>query len=346
MRNNIALITGITGQTGSYVCELLLERGFEVHGIVRRSSSISRARIDHLTKSNPAKHPRIHLHYADFGDPTTLRRIILGLRPQYIFHLAGQSHVGLSFLIPESTCREITSATLTLLEICRDLDEPPHFYHASSSEVFGIPHQFPQTESTPFRPVNPYGCAKAFATNICQVYRSAYSLPVSNGILYNHESPRRGENFITRKICIAAASHAHGSTDVIDVGNLDSARDWGYALEYAEAILRISFHSEPSDYIIATGIPTTVRQFAIYAYRSLGIDLRFDGIGESESAYNSTTGQKLLAVNPSLYRPVDTSMLVGDSTKAKTLLGWIPEFSAEQLACLMADAEFKRMSTL
>src|SRR6478736_10382513 len=216
-----ALISGITGQDGSYLAELLLEKGYAVHGLVRRSSQFNRARIEHLRREGKP----LELHYADLSDQTTLRRIITKIRPDEFYHLAGQSHVGLSFEIPESTVAETAVATLSLLEICRDLDSPPRFFHAASSELFGVPVNFPQTEETPVRPVNPYGCAKAFAANLCRVYREAHGMFVVNGILYNHESPRRGENFVTRKISTSAARIKAGLQDCLWLGNLSSGRD-------------------------------------------------------------------------------------------------------------------------
>ena len=342
--NPKALITGVAGQTGSYLAEVLLAKGYEVHGIVRRSSNLQRLRIDHLKNNyTNGSDSLFRLHYADLADTTTIRRIIVGLNPDYIYHLAGQSHVGLSFIIPESTCRDINAPTLALLEICKDLESPPRFYHASSAEVFGRPCEYPQTENTPFQPVSPYGCAKAFATHICQVYRSAYSLPVSNGILYNHESPRRAENFVTRKLCLAAASHALGSLETVEVGNLDSSRDWGYALEYAQGIVRMMEYPESTDFVLASGRLTTVREFAHSAYRSLGINLEFVGHGTDEYALNSDTGQILLKVNPNLYRPIDSTSLVGDASKARLLLEWLPQYSALDLAQYMATYEYNSL---
>jgi len=342
--NPKALITGVAGQTGSYLAEVLLAKGYEVHGIVRRSSNLQRLRIDHLQNNySSGSDSSFRLHYADLADTTTIRRIIVALKPDYIYHLAGQSHVGLSFIIPESTCRDITSPTLALLEICKDLESPPRLYHASSAEVFGKPSEYPQTENTPFQPVSPYGCAKAFATQICQVYRSAYSLPVSNGILYNHESPRRAENFVTRKLCLAAASHAHGSLKTVEVGNLDSSRDWGYALEYAQGIVRMMEYPESTDFLLASGRLTTVREFALSAYRALGISLEFIGHGSDEYALNSDTGEILLKVNPQLYRPIDSASLFGDASKARLLLDWLPQYSALDLAQYMATCEYNSL---
>src|SRR5688572_24201567 len=253
MSQPIAFITGITGQDGSYLAELLLEKGYMVHGLVRRASMFNRSRVDPLRDSPAGKEGRFLLHYGELNDMTSLRRLLGKIKPTEVYHLAGQSHVGLSFEIPEATCHENAMSTLGLLEILRDLNYGVRLYHAASSEIFGAPKQAPQTEDTPFNPVNPYGCAKAFATHICRVYRKSYGLFVSNGIAYNHESPRRGENFVTRKITRAAARVKLGLQEKLSLGNLDSKRDWGYAKEYVEAMWLMLQEDEPADYILATG---------------------------------------------------------------------------------------------
>jgi GDPmannose 4,6-dehydratase len=333
----VALISGITGQDGSYLAELLLEKGYAVHGLVRRSSQFNRARIEHLRKDG--KH--LELHYADLGDQTTLRRIFTKVRPDEFYHLAGQSHVGLSFEIPESTVAETAVATLSLLEICRDLEKLPRFFHAASSEVFGVPTHFPQTEETPFRPVNPYGCAKAFAANLCSVYREAHNMFVVNGILYNHESPRRGESFVTRKIATTVARISKGSDEVLELGNLDSERDWGYAPQFVDAIWRTLQQTKADDYVIATGTSTTVRDFATAAFQEAGIELEFSGQGENEQAIDSKSGKPLLRVNPKFFRAVDSHQLLGDPTKAKQILDWIPNISGIKVAELLTRAEIE-----
>src|SRR3954469_3275579 len=279
-----ALITGITGQDGSYLAELLLEKGYTVYGIVRRASMFNRSRIEHL-RADPAIYgQRLFLEYADLHDATTLRRLIKRVRPDEIYHLAGQSHVGLSFEIPESTCDDVAKGTLTLLEICRDQDYPVRFYHASSSEVFGKPDQVPQTETTAFRPQSPYGCAKAFATDLCRVYREAYGMFVSSGITYNHESPRRGESFVTRKITSSAARIKAGKQDCLWLGNLSATRDWGYAKEYVEGMWRMLQRPTPADYILATGQACSVRDFVASAFSALEMPVRFEGEGVDEKA--------------------------------------------------------------
>ncbi len=332
-----ALISGITGQDGSYLAELLLDKGYEVHGLLRRSSQFNRARIEHLRREGKP----LELHYADLGDQTTLRRLITRIRPDEFYHLAGQSHVGLSFEIPESTVAETAVATLGLLEICRDLENPPRFFHAASSEIFGVPADSPQTELTPFRPVNPYGCAKAFAANLCSVYREAHGMFVVNGILYNHESPRRGESFVTRKIASTVARIAKGSQETLELGNLNSERDWGWAPQFVDAIWRTLRQDSATDYLLATGTSTTVRAFAIAAFQEAGVSLQFSGSDENEQAIDPATGRVLLRVNPKFFRPVDSHQLMGNPAKAKRLLGWTPDISGSEVARMLTRAELE-----
>jgi GDPmannose 4,6-dehydratase len=333
-----ALISGITGQDGSYLAELLLDKGYAVHGLVRRASQFNRSRIESLREYGD----RFQLHYSDLGDQTTLRRLMVRIKPHEFYHLAGQSHVGLSFEIPESTIAETAVATLSLLEICRDLDEPPRFFHAASSEVFGSPATYPQDEHTPFRPVNPYGCAKAFAANLCRVYRDAHGMFVVNGILYNHESPRRGESFVTRKIVSTAVRMRHHPGEVLELGNLDSERDWGYAPQFVDAIWRTLQQPEATDYVLATGTSTTVRDFALAAFRAAGFEPEFRGGGESEHAVDATSGRLLLRVNPKFFRPVDSHRLVGDPSKARRLLGWEPDLAGVNVADELTRSELKK----
>lgn len=334
-----ALITGITGQDGSYLAELLLGKGYEVHGIVRRASLFNRTRIEHLRSDGSVYGERLFLHYADLTDATTLRRLISRLQPDELYHLAGQSHVGLSFEIPESTCHEISLATLALLEICRDLKTPPRVYHASSSEVFGHPQVAQQDERTPFRPVSPYGCAKAFATDLGRVYRESHGLFVCNGIAYNHESPRRGENFVTRKISRVAASIAAGSGQCLELGNLNATRDWGWAPEYVEAMWRSLQQPTSGDFVLATGIATTVRDFARAAFEALGMPLVFDGDGPAETGRHAGTGRLLLQVNPRFYRAADPAGLVGNPARVAEWLHWRPQITGTAVARAMVQAE-------
>ncbi|OAI56970.1 GDP-mannose 4,6 dehydratase [Verrucomicrobiaceae bacterium SCGC AG-212-N21] len=336
-----ALITGITGQDGSYLTELLLDKGYEVHGIVRRASMFNRSRIEAL-RANPGLYgQRFFLHYADLSDSTTLRRLLRRIKPHELYHLAGQSHVGLSFEIPESTCQETAGATLSLLEICRDLDAPPRIYHASSSEVFGSPLVSPQTEDTPFRPVSPYGCAKAFATDLCRVYRDAHKLFVCSGIAYNHESPRRGENFVTRKITAAVARIAAGADEILELGNLDAARDWGWAPEYVEAMWRMLQQETADDYILATGTTTTVREFAVAAFAAAGVHLIFERkeTSDHETARDRLSGAVRVKTDAKYLRFAEPLRLVGRPSKANQRLSWKAVLSGPLVAQAMVRAE-------
>src|SRR6478736_3151431 len=341
-RTRSALILGITGQDGSYLVELLLAKGYAVHGLVRRSSMFNRARIEHLRAMTGKK--RLTLHYSDLSDHTSLRRIIQKVRPREVYHLAGQSHVGLSFEIPEVTCQENAVATLSLLEILRDLDYPVKFYHAASSEVFGAPAKWPQNERTPFNPVNPYGCAKAFAAQMVRVYRQAYGVFAVNGIAYNHESPRRGENFVTRKISLGAARIRAGQQKEIFLGNLDARRDWGWAPEYVEAMWRSLQAKEARDYVFATGRPCSVRDFATAAFAALGIKLEFKGRGRAEVARRQDTGAIVLRIDPRFYRLVEPTTLVGDARLAQKSLGWRARVAGKDVARLMAQADYAALT--
>ena len=317
-----ALITGITGQDGSYLTELLLEKGYAVHGIVRRTSNLARSRVDHLRRDQSSYSDRLFLHYADLGDGTTLRRVFSKVRPSEIYHLAGQSHVGLSFEIPESTSEETAMATLRLLEIARDQPAPVKFYHASSSEIFGNAADFPQTEETPLRPTSPYGCAKAFATQIARVYRESYGLFICNGILYNHESPRRGENFVTRKIARAAARIARGLEHEVVLGSLDARRDWGWAPDYVEAMWLMLQHSRADDYIVATGETHSVGDFVEAAFST--VNLRW---------------QEHVKYDTSFERPTEPARLVGSTTKIEEALGWKRSHTFADVVREMVDGE-------
>jgi GDPmannose 4,6-dehydratase len=318
----VALITGITGQDGSYLTELLLEKGYTVHGVVRRTSNLLRSRIEHLRSDGEVYGKRLFLHYGDLSDGTTLRRIFSQVQPAEVYHLAGQSHVGLSFEIPESTCEEVGMATLRLLEICRDQKQPVRFYHASSSEIFGNAEESPQTEETPLRPASPYGCAKAFATQLVRVYRQSYGLFVCNGILYNHESPRRGENFVTRKITQSVARIARGLSDELVLGSLDSRRDWGSAEDYVQAMWLMMQHDTADDYIVASGTTHSVRQF---------VEAAFAAVNLSPDRY--------VKHDPSFDRPADPGRLVGSTEKIQTRLGWSARGSFDELVRKMVEAE-------
>ena len=322
-----ALITGITGQDGSYLAELLLEKGYEVHGVVRRTSTLDRSRLSHLYSDPSIYNQRLFLHYADLDDATTLRRVLARVKPSEIYHLAGQSHVGLSFEIPESTCEMTANATLRLLEIVRDLPERTRFYHASSSEVFGDPLQVPQDELTPFNPVNPYGCAKAFATQMVRVYRKSFGLFASNGITYNHESPRRGENFVTRKICRAAAAIKLGLESELVLGDVTARRDWGDARDYVRGMWLTLQHETPEDFVFATGIPHTVQDIVETAFQSLDLD------------WHSYVRQ-----DERFQRPSEPSRLIGNPAKATRLLGWQPTTTFADLIREMTLSELDELS--
>jgi GDPmannose 4,6-dehydratase len=317
-----ALITGITGQDGSYLAELLIELGYEVHGIVRRTSSLDRSRLAHLYADKTIYGRRLFLHYADLDDPTTLRRLITALQPAELYHLASQSHVGISFQIPETTCELIALGTLRLLEILRDLPDAPRLFYASSSEIFGQPREIPQTEQTPMEPVTPYGCAKAFATQMVRIYRQTHSLFAVNGILYNHESPRRGENFVTRKITRAAAAIKTGSETALNLGDLSAKRDWGYAGDYVRGMWLTLQHDTPDDYIFATGRLHSVREILEIAFSAVDLDWR---------GYVKTDLTQLRATEP--------ARLLGDATKAQETLGWEPSRSFANIIREMVHAE-------
>ncbi len=323
----IAFITGITGQDGSYLTELLLAQGYEVHGAVRRTSSLERSRLAHLHADPTIYHKRLFLHYADLDDPTTLRRVLTRVAPSELYHLAGQSHVGLSFEIPETTCEFTAMGTLRLLEIIRDLPQPPRFFHATSSEIFGRPLEVPQTEKTPIAPVNPYGCAKAFATQMVKVYRESHGLFAVNGIMYNHESPRRGENFVTRKICRAAASIKLGRQRHLTLGDTSARRDWGHARDYVRGMWLALHHDTPDDYLFATGQLHSVQDVLEQAFAAVDLDW-----------------QAYVEMDPQLLRPAEPLHLVGDATKARSRLGWELKTSFTELILEMTHAELHAFS--
>jgi GDPmannose 4,6-dehydratase len=324
-----ALITGITGQDGSYLTELLLSKGYAVHGIVRRTSNLLRSRIEHLRRDEKIYRKQLFLHYGDLTDGTTLRRIFNSVRPTEVYHLAGQSHVGLSFEIPESTCEEAGMATLRLLEIVRDQPQPLRFYHASTSEIFGNAAETPQTETTPMRATSPYGCAKAFATQLARVYREAYGLFVCNGILYNHESPRRGENFVTRKIARAVARISRGLEKELLLGNFDSRRDWGRAQDYVQAMWLILRHDIADDYVVATGETHSVQEFV-----------------EAAFAVVNLPWQKFVRHDESFERPAEPAHLVGCSDKIRKTLGWKSTGTFPELVREMVEAEIEMLKAL
>ncbi|MFM8573620.1 MAG: GDP-mannose 4,6-dehydratase [Pirellula sp.] len=322
-----AVITGITGQDGSYLTELLLGKGYEVHGIVRRSSTLQRPRLDQQVHDESIYGKRLFLHYSDLTDTTSLRRILNRVRPDEFYHLAGQSHVGLSFEIPESTCELTAMGTLRILEILRDLSPSPRFLHASSREIFGSPTCSPQTEDTPVNPNSPYGAAKAFANQLVKIYRDSMGLFACNAICYNHESPRRAENFVTRKISIAAARIKLGQQKELVLGNIDSSREWGCAPEFVEAMWRMLQQPQPKDYILATGTTHTVRQFMELAFQHVGLDWT--------DYYRH---------DPRFQRPIEPLNLLGDSSRARKELGWQAKTTLRELASMMVQYDLDRLA--
>lgn len=328
---NVALITGITGQDGSYLAELLLAKGYEVHGIKRRASSFNTERVDHLYQDPHEEEVRFHLHYGDLTDATNLIRIVQEVRPTEIYNLGAQSHVQVSFESPEYTANVDALGTLRLLEAIRilGLEKTSRFYQASTSELYGKVHETPQTETTPFYPRSPYAAAKLYAYWITVNYREAYGLYAANGILFNHESPRRGETFVTRKITRAAARIALDLQERLYLGNLDAKRDWGHARDYVEGMWLMLQQDAPSDYVLATGQTHTVRDFCERAFAAVGFDLSWEGAGVSECGHDRESGRCLVAVDPRYYRPTEVELLLGDARKAHERLGWTPHYSLD-----------------
>ena len=336
-----ALITGITGQDGSYLSEFLLNKDYEVHGIIRRSSVDYRERIAHLEGL-----PHFHLHYGDMGDSMSIVKVISSVRPDEIYNLAAQSHVQVSFDAPEFTCDVDATGVLRILEAVRQcgLAQTCRIYQASTSELYGKVEEVPQSETTPFHPYSPYAVAKLYGYWIVREYREAYNMFCCSGILFNHESERRGETFVTRKITLAAARIAQGTQDKLYLGNLSSLRDWGYAKDYVECMWLILQNKEPEDFVIATGVQHSVREFCQLAFHYVGIDLRWEGEGEQEKGIDTKTGRVLVEVSPDFYRPTDVVNLWGDPTKAKRELGWNPsKTSFEELVRLMVESDVRKV---
>ena len=334
-----ALITGITGQDGSYLAEFLLEKGYEVHGIIRRASVSNTSRIDHLLKENSIK-----LHEGDLTDSSSLIRIIGETKPDEIYNLAAQSHVQISFDVPEYSGDVDALGVLRILEAVRilELTKKTRVYQASTSELYGKVEEVPQSETTPFHPYSPYAVAKQYGFWIVKEYREAYGMFAANGILFNHESERRGENFVTRKITLAAGRIAEGLQDHLELGNMDSLRDWGYAKDYVECMWLMLQQNTPDDFVIATGVQHTVREFTEKAFAANGITLRFEGEGLEEKGYDANSGKMLVCVNPQWFRPTDVDNLWGNPAKAKEVLGWNPQkTSYEELVRIMAEHDRK-----
>ena len=340
----VALITGITGQDGSFLAEFLLEKGYEVHGIIRRSSSFNTGRIEHLYFDEWVRDMQrkrlVNLHDGDMTDSSSLIRIIREIRPSEIYNLAAQSHVKVSFEVPEYTADADAIGTLRLLEAVRMLgmEKSTRIYQASTSELFGKVQEVPQRETTPFYPRSPYACAKLYGFWITKNYRESYGMYAVNGILFNHESERRGETFVTRKITLAAARIVNGLQDKLYLGNLNARRDWGYARDYVECMWLIMQQPEPDDFVIATGEYHSVREFTEMSFRRAGIELRWEGEGVDEKGIDVATGRVLVEVDPKYFRPCEVEQLLGDPTKAKTQLGWNPRSTSfEQLVNIMTD---------
>jgi len=341
MATKKALITGITGQDGAYLTELLLEKGYEVHGIKRRASQLNTDRIDHLYQDPHEENVRLKLHYGDLVDSTNLIRIVQEVQPDEIYNLAAQSHVQVSFETPEYTANADALGTLRLLEAIRILgmEKKVRFYQASTSELYGMVQEVPQSETTPFYPRSPYGVAKLYAFWIVKNYRESYGMHASNGILFNHESPRRGETFVTRKITRAVARIKLGMQDCLYLGNLDAQRDWGHAKDYVEGMWRMLQQDAPDDYVLATGVTTTIRDFATMAFREVDITVAWRGEGANEEGYCPDTGNVLVKIDPRYFRPAEVDLLIGDPSKAQNVLGWKASTTLAEMCRAMVQSD-------
>ena len=344
MRQKTALITGITGQDGAYLAELLLGKGYTVHGIKRRSSSFNTGRIDNLYQDPHVNNRNFVLHYGDLTDSTNLIRIVQEVQPDELYNLAAQSHVKVSFETPEYTANSDALGTLRLLEAIRilGLEAKIRFYQASTSELYGKVRETPQNEGTPFYPRSPYAVAKLYAYWITINYREAYGLYASNGILFNHESPLRGETFVTRKITRAVAQISQGQQDCLYLGNLDAKRDWGHARDYVDGMWRILQHPEPDDFVLATGLTTSVRDFTQKAFAVAGIFLKWEGSGASEIGRDAESGSVRVRIDPAYYRPTEVDFLLGDASKAREKLGWVPKYDLDRLIEEMVFSDLGR----
>ncbi len=336
-----ALITGITGQDGSYLAELLLQKGYEVHGMLRRASYFNRSRIDHLYNDPHGKKTSFFLHYGDMSDSSNMNRMLEKVAPDEIYNLAAQSHVRVSFEVPEYTADVDAVGTLRILDAIKDSGINTKFYQASTSELYGKVQEVPQSETTPFYPRSPYGVAKLYAYWIVVNYREAYSIHASNGILFNHESPRRGESFVTRKITLGASAIKAGKKECLYMGNLDAKRDWGYAPDYVQAMWMMLQQQQADDYVIATGEMHSVREFIEKAFYSLGITVEWKGEGEDEQGIDASTGKTIIRIDPKYYRPAEVELLLGDPTKAKEKLSWQPSVCFEELVDIMVKADYE-----
>ena len=338
----IALITGVTGQDGAYLAELLLNKNYEVHGIKRRASSFNTSRIDHLYKDKHKEDVNFFLHYGDLTDSTNLIRIIQEVQPHEIYNLGAQSHVKVSFEVPEYTANSDALGTLRILEAIRILkmENKVKFYQASTSELYGKAQEVPQTETTPFYPRSPYGVAKLYAYWIVKNYREAYGMFACNGILFNHESPLRGETFVTRKITRAASKIKLGLQEKLYLGNLNAQRDWGHAKDYVEGMWRMLQLDKPEDFVLATGKTTTIREFCNLSFKELGIDIIWEGEGENEVGIDQSSNKVIISIDNNYYRPTEVDLLIGDASKAKKLLSWTPKYDLESLVKEMVNADY------
>ena len=335
-----ALISGITGQDGSYLTELLLEKGYEVHGIIRRSSSFNTKRIDHLYSNEKLLDSRLFLHFGDLVDTSSLNRLLEKIEPDEIYNLAAQSHVKVSFEVPDYTAQVDALGTLRFLDAIRETGlRKVKFYQASTSELYGKVQEVPQTEKTPFYPRSPYGVAKIYGYWIVVNYREAYNIFACNGILFNHESPRRGETFVTRKITRAVARIKHGLQENISLGNLNSKRDWGFAPEFCEGMWRMLQQDEPDDFVLATGETHSIREFCELAFKEIGMNIEWKGKDENEVGKDSKTEKTLIEVDKNYFRPTEVDLLIGDPTKAEKILGWKPKVTFEELVKIMVKAD-------
>ncbi|MDB0010900.1 GDP-mannose 4,6-dehydratase [Flavobacteriales bacterium] len=339
----IALITGVTGQDGAYLAELLLNKNYEVHGIKRRASSFNTSRIDHLYKDKHKEDVNFFLHYGDLTDSTNLIRIIQEVQPHEIYNLGAQSHVKVSFEVPEYTANSDAIGTLRILEAIRILkmENKVKFYQASTSELYGKAQEVPQTETTPFYPRSPYGVAKLYAFWIVKNYREAYGMFACNGILFNHESPLRGETFVTRKITRAASKIKLGLQEKLYLGNLNAQRDWGHAKDYVEGMWRMLQHEKPEDFVLATGKTTTIREFCNLSFKELGIEIKWEGEGENEVGIDQSSNKVIISIDNNYYRPTEVDLLIGDASKAKKLLSWTPKYDLESLVKEMVNTDYQ-----
>lgn len=343
MSKKVALITGVTGQDGSYLAELLLDKGYDVHGIARRTSLFNRARVEDRVRKARSDGDVYELHYGDMGDSSSINRILSQVRPSELYNLAAQSHVGVSFDQPEYTSDVDATGVLRFLEGIRSLGLPTRFYQASTSELYGKVEEVPQTETTPFHPRSPYAVAKLYGYWIVRNYREAYDMHASNGILFNHESPRRGENFVTRKVTLGLARIKAGQQETISMGNIDSKRDWGYAADYVEMMWMMLQQEVPDDFVAATGETHTVREFIERAADIAGYQIEWEGSDVNEVARDSKSGKVIVDIDPRFYRPAEVDLLLGDPSKAKNVLGWEPKVKFEALVEMMMRADLKEI---